>query len=48
MWKRILKFENFNKEKMFPNLELLIEVVSSFPHSNVEAKRIFSLVTPKK
>ena len=33
---------------MFPNLESLVEVVLSFPHSNAEAKRIFSIVTDVK
>jgi len=26
---------------MFPNLELLVEVIFSFPRSNAEAERIF-------
>lgn len=48
MWKKILEFKNFNEEKMFPNLELLIEAVLSFPHSNAEAERIFSIVSDIK
>ncbi|XP_067211624.1 protein FAM200A-like, partial [Linepithema humile] len=48
MWKRILEFKNFNGEKMFQNLESLVEVVLSFPHSNAEAERIFSIVTDIK
>lgn len=33
---------------MFPNLELLVESVLTFPHSNAEAERIFSIVTDTK
>jgi len=33
MWKKILEFEDFNGEKMFPHLELLVQAVLSFPHS---------------
>jgi len=42
--KKILEFEDFNGEKMFPHLELLVQAVLSFPHSNAEAERIFSIV----
>lgn len=48
MWKKILDFKDFNDEKMFPNLELLVESVLTFPHSNAEAERIFSIVTDVK
>jgi len=48
MWAKILEFKDVNEEKMFPNLELLIETVLSFPHSNAEAERIFSMVTDIK
>jgi len=48
MWKKILEFKNFNDEKMFPNLESLVETVLSFPHSNAEAERIFSIVNDVK
>ena len=48
MWKKILEFKNFDGEKMFPNLESLVEIVLSFPHSNAEAERIFSIVTDVK
>jgi len=34
--------------RRFPNLESLVEVVLSFPHSNAEAERIFSIVTDVK
>ncbi|KYN11430.1 hypothetical protein ALC57_16443 [Trachymyrmex cornetzi] len=48
IWKQITEFKNFNGVKMFPNLESLVEVVFSLPHSNVEAERIFSIVTDVK
>jgi len=48
MWKSIAEFTNFDGEKMFPNLESLVKVVLSFPHSNAEAERIFSIVTDVK
>jgi len=35
---KILELKNFNGEKIFPNLELLIEIVLCFPHSNAEAE----------
>lgn len=48
MWRKILEFKDCNGEKMFPNLELLVEVVFSLPCSNAEAERIFSIVTDVK
>jgi len=33
---------------MFPNLESLVKVVFSLPHSNAEIERIFSIVTDVK
>lgn len=48
MWKKILEFKNFDEEKMFPNLESLVEAVLSSPHSNAEAERIFSIVSDVK
>ena len=36
------------KKNLFPNLELLIEIVLNFPHSNAEAERIFAIVTDIK
>lgn len=48
MWQRILNVKDFDEEKMFPNLELLVESVLSLPHSNAEAERIFSIVTDVK
>jgi len=30
IWKSITEFTNFDGEKMFPNLELLVEVILSF------------------
>ena len=45
---KILEFKDFNDAKMFPNIELLVEAVLSFPHSNAEAERIFSIVTDVK
>jgi len=33
---------------MFPNLESIVNVVLSFPHSNAEVERIFSIVTDVK
>jgi len=37
-----------NDEPFFPNLEKLVYTVLSLPHSNAEAKRIFSIVTDMK
>ncbi|XP_032685180.1 uncharacterized protein LOC116850681 isoform X3 [Odontomachus brunneus] len=48
MWKRILEYEDFNGDKTFPNLELLVESVFTFPHSNSEIKHIISTVTSIK
>lgn len=48
MWHKIVTYKDFNDEIIFPNLKLLIEVVLSFPHSNAEAERIFSIVTDVK
>lgn len=48
MWKNIIESKNFDEEKMFPNLELLIKIVLSYSHSNAEAVRIFSIVTDIK
>lgn len=48
MWKKILEFKDFTQEKLFPNLELLIESVLSLPHSNAEAERIFSIISDIK
>lgn len=48
MWAKILQSENFDGTKMFPNLELLTQVVLSYPHSNAEAERIFSIVSDVK
>jgi len=48
MWKKIVEYKDFNDEKVFVNLESLIEIVLSFPHSNAEAERIFSMVTDIK
>lgn len=46
--KSIVEYTNSDGEKMFSNLESLVEVVFSFPHSNAEAERIFSNVTDIK
>jgi len=46
MWSKIVAYKDFNEEEIFPNLKLL--VVLSFPHSNAEAERIFSIVTDAK
>lgn len=48
MWKQIFEFKDTNGEKFFPNLQLLVYSVLSFPHSNAEAERIFSIVTDVK
>ena len=48
MWKNILNSKNFDGTKIFSNLESLVEVVLSLPHSNAEAERIFSIVTDVK
>ena len=47
-WKIILESKNINGEKIFSNLETLVHVVLSYPHSNAEAERIFSIVTDVK
>ena len=47
MWNKILEYQDFTGE-VFPNLKLLVNVVLSFPHSNAEAERIFSMVTDIK
>jgi len=41
MWSKIVECKNY-KEKIFPNLELLVEVALSFPYSNAKAEQIFS------
>jgi len=46
-WQKILNFKS-DKEKMFPNLELLVEAVLYLPHSNAEAERMFSIVSDIK
>jgi len=48
MWKQIFEFRDISGEPFFPNLELLVYSVLSFPHSNAEAERIFSIVTDVK
>lgn len=48
MWKNILNSKNFDGTKIFSNLESLVEVVLSLPHSNAEVERIFSIVTDVK
>jgi len=48
MWSKIVAYKVFNEEEIFPNLKLLVEIVLSFPHSNAEAERIFSIVTDIK
>ncbi|XP_070529870.1 SCAN domain-containing protein 3-like [Cardiocondyla obscurior] len=48
MWKNVLESKHFDNSKIFPNLENLIEIVFSLPHSNAEAERIFSIVTDVK
>jgi len=48
MWAKILERKDFDGEKIFQNLELLVQAVLSFPHSNAEAERIFSIVSDVK
>lgn len=48
MWMKIVEFEDIDEDKLFPNLKILLEIVLSFPHSNAEAERIFSIVTDVK
>lgn len=48
MWKKIVEFKDFNDKKVFINLDLLVQIVLSFLHSNAEAERIFSIVTDVK
>ncbi|KAL0104000.1 hypothetical protein PUN28_016984 [Cardiocondyla obscurior] len=44
---KILIRSDFNEEKIFPNLKQIV-VVFSFPHSNAEAERIFSMINDIK
>lgn len=48
MWKKITQHRDFNGDKIFINLELLVEAVFSLPHSNAEAERIFSIISDIK
>lgn len=48
MWKKILELKDFNGDKLFSTLELLVEAVFSLPHSNAEAERIFFTVSDVK
>lgn len=45
---KILEFKDFSDNKLFLTLKSLVEVVLSFPHSNAEAERIFSIVSDVK
>lgn len=47
MWEKIFEKNDFNDERMFPNLEQLVDVVLALPHSNAEAERIFSITDVK-
>lgn len=38
MWSKKVDYEDFNDEKIFTNLKLLVKVVLSFSHSNAEAE----------
>lgn len=40
--------KDFNGDKIFTNLDLLVEAVFSLPHSNAEAERIFSIISDIK
>ncbi|KYN09295.1 hypothetical protein ALC57_18591 [Trachymyrmex cornetzi] len=48
MGKDYFSKKKLNNESFFPNLENLVNAVLSLPHSNAEAKRIFSIVTDVK
>ncbi|EZA48225.1 hypothetical protein X777_14161, partial [Ooceraea biroi] len=48
MWKNIVEYKNCDDEKQFKHLESFVQIVLSFPHSNAEAERIFSIVTDVK
>jgi len=48
MWTSILEREDNYGEKSFLNLAKLVNTVLSFPHSNAEAERIFSIVADVK
>ena len=48
MWKKKLEFKDFSDNKLFLTLKSLVEIVLSFPHSNAEAERIFSIVSDVK
>ena len=47
-WKEVAMANNFSDEKQFEQLERLVDIVLSLPHSNAEAERIFSIVTDVK
>ncbi|XP_066587616.1 zinc finger protein 862-like [Prorops nasuta] len=44
-WNKVFTLKNFDNNKLFPNLELLLKMLLSLPHSNAEVERIFSIVT---
>lgn len=48
IWRKIFEVENFDDKRMFQNLEKLANAISFLLHSNVEAERIFSIVTDMK
>ncbi|XP_066603455.1 zinc finger protein 862-like [Prorops nasuta] len=44
-WNKVFTLKNFDNNKLFPNLEILVKMLLSLPHSNAEVERIFSIVT---
>jgi len=46
--REISALKNFSDETVFPELTKLARSVMTFPHSNAEAERIFSIVTDAK
>lgn len=46
--KKFFECKDGNGQKVFSNLQFLVETVLTFPHSNAEAERIFSIVTDVK
>ena len=48
MWKKILQCQDSNNRAKYPNLKSVLNAVRCFPNSNVDAERMFSLLTDVK
>ena len=47
-WNEVTLRKNQNNEYMFPQFRMLIDIVLSFPNSNAEAERVFSIMNDIK